>query len=1150
MARFGGIRTRVVTALALTAAVVAAGLVSSAEAQTCPNQPLLRDVTIGQGLPYSNGTATNSVLVSGKSTLVRFYLSEQECADRDMLLNSASLIINDDTANPIAAQQTLVPGAPISNHSSAAAINSTGDPLFIVPASRLAADSTVSFRVDTTFTPKNGSLTSASFTTFGGAAIQRKVYGATAPLRILAVPMGDERYLFPDAKNNQVPQLSATGVTNATAGFTGLSRMFPVADGTGTLGLAGGGGVRYFLDEAGLVNVRDFMNDGDGDLNRDATYCEGGFSTDVVPQLSDFRLNFNTVGNSEPAARVLGLVDESLSNPGVSCSRGRAAVGGREAWVKTYAGKTAALMTMEEAHNFGAVPDSRDGTSGLATHSTQEQADQFNSTFVNRGYNLATGRYIDSDRTALRYFETSWDDNNVLLEKLDWDMIFCKQGGPTTTNTDCSVTGSSGAVGAVAPLTAVMGSTDFTAAGTDVFDSFTADGLPTDEPQTDSRLRLREVDASGAVVSDRGVSLSELATLHHEDGNAHGHEGFSFGLAIPTHPDAAGWRLVDASDSEVLAGADETAPPVIESMTATQDFPQGCVGCTDFSAAILDDEGRFNPDQAERITFEEDCCANGELITDQYAEEGVIFDDPDDGTPGIIGDCGVEGEPCRFRWETSSPTRNLVNHTQQPDGQPNSGPLTMRFPVPVRKLGMYMGNGGTQVVDGGPEQDPAIVQTHGVLTLFNSNGDVIGTHSKPVNDNVDTFIGFDAGESAIASATLEYFPATTDESDGPTEAIDDLMFEDFADTGQASVDVEVSDPDGGSDLSVTYFAKCGDLTVPIAVNKSPEDVPDEDFDSAFFSYQADTENLCAEDGEATILARVNDGYSTDTAQTTVESSADHAPTPAITGPVDGAKILEHAAIRTEGAGNDFEDGAVPSGQLAWELSGPSGSATGTGTSVNIPAPANGWTPGSYTATLTATDSDGNSESAVRTFEVVTDDDNDGVPAAAEACAGGSDADPFDNEVDGDHDGFANRDDSNPCTPESKYDAAVDFDPNTLNITSQGESVKFDVRLRYRNVADVVGATVKITKIDGVKVEDLEPVAGPPGGIPNISWQVNRGVGTARFDRQLLVSLLSANGIYDKDVVLTLGGGGATLVGGTTQTWEFAGSDAPRVINKG
>lgn len=1137
-------RSRRAAAVLVTTALVAGGLLTGAvDAQTCPVQPLLRDVTIGQGLPYANGTATNSVLVNGKSALVRFYFSEQDCADRDFLLNSASLILNGDAASPISAQQTLIPGAPISNHSSAPAINSTGDPVFIVPAARLSG--TMSFRADISFTPKGGSTLSASYSSFGGTSIQRRVHTATEPMRILAVPMGDGRYLFPDAKNNQVPQLSSVGVSNATAGFTGLSRTFPVADGTGTLGLGGGGGVRYYLNQAGLVNIRPYLNDNDGDLVRDATYCDSPFSTDVVPQLTDFRLNFNTAGNSEPAARVLGLLDEGLSDPGISCSRGRAVLGGREGYVRTLPGRTAALMAMEEAHNFGAVPDTRDGFSGLAGHSTQEQADQFNSTFVNRAYNLSNGGYVADDRTALRYLETGWGDDNVLLEKLDWDMIYCKQGGPTTTNADCSVSGTSAAVPAVAEVTAIVGSTDFSAAGTSIFDSFTANGFPTDQPLATSRLRLRELSSDGSVLSDRGIPFDRLNTVHQHGGNG-SEAGLSFGLTIPRHPAATAWRLVDSSDGEVLAGASKSAPPVIESMTVGRgDYPQSCSECGN----ALRDETEFYADQPERIDFESGYDSNGETITQQYASQGVVFDDPLDGTPRIVGDCRLDGAPCRAGFGTFSSSHSLFNNPQCDAGCPNGGPVTMRFPVPVRKIGMYVGGGSTRTIQG--EEFNLVVQTTATLNLYNSNDRLIGTTSVQPGDNVDKFIGFDAGVSAIARATLDYSPPADDNSDA-SEFIDDLMFHGFATPTASRVDAVVSDPDGAETLSATWFARCGGVTVPVAVNQPVNtgggfDDVGAAADRGSFSYRYDSENLCAEGSLATLSVRVDDGYSTASQTRTVESSADHDPVPAITAPVEGAMILEHAAIKAQGAANDFEDGVVPGGQLSWEITGPGTSRTGSGTDLNLPAPAHGWSPGDYVAKLTATDSDGNSDSTTTSFRILTDADNDGVTATAEDCAGGSDTDPFDNEKDGDNDGYPNRDDSAPCTPETRYDAALDFDPDTMNLPSIGQTVKFDVRMTYRKVADVIGPSVKITKIDGVKVEEL--TAGPSGGLPNLSWSVTAGVGTAKFDRQTLEQILTANGIFNKNVVLTLAGRGASLVGTTTLTWGFEGSDNPRVIKK-
>ncbi len=120
-------------------------------------------------------------------------------------------------------------------------------------------------------------------------------------------------------------------------------------------------------------------------------------------------------------------------------------------------------------------------------------------------------------------------------------------------------------------------------------------------------------------------------------------------------------------------------------------------------------------------------------------------------------------------------------------------------------------------------------------------------------------------------------------------------------------------------------------------------------------------------GGAQALIRVlaTDGFNTTIATSAPFALAKHAPVPVIDGVIEDERIPYTKTITLLGLGLDAEDGGIPADKLSWAISGPT-TASGTGTQLDLTRLA----PGSYTATLTATDKDNQSGTTTRHFEVL------------------------------------------------------------------------------------------------------------------------------------------------------------------------------------
>src|SRR3989441_1876641 len=433
-----------------------------AAAATCVLTPVLRSVTINQGL------GSYSPAVRGKETLFRAFLSKPQCAGANdrMTLTSAALTVKLGTTNltPTAITPTpaLVQTFPeISPYAVAPQVDWVGDPIFVIPGSVLAPSSTIAaftltftITVGFTATAGAGSAAGASPVTFAtppgakSGTITVSVDKQTRALRILVQPMGDPTLTFDS-------QLSAAAQSAVQDGMLTLSRIAPVPDGVGALG-GTSGGVRYLINR-GILDMRPFLlsTSPAGRAVNPAKFCGTSANFDAVDgvkaKLDQFLEAWNTANPTLFADRVLGGVDESLSlGASDACAEGMAAAtsGAKQAWTRalysTSPSMTGGLTAMEIFHTGGDVPSSRYDPYN-PWHSPSVAAD---GTSPFRAYNVPQRAYMANCNRSVMDFSSGFNNTNTLAEAADYAYWRCLLGGTVTS--DCTAPGTVGTSAGVA----------------------------------------------------------------------------------------------------------------------------------------------------------------------------------------------------------------------------------------------------------------------------------------------------------------------------------------------------------------------------------------------------------------------------------------------------------------------------------------------------------------------------------------------------------------------------------------------------------------------------------------------------------------------------------------------------------------------------
>jgi CSLREA domain-containing protein len=342
--------------------------------------------------------------------------------------------------------------------------------------------------------------------------------------------------------------------------------------------------------------------------------------------------------------------------------------------------------------------------------------------------------------------------------------------------------------------------------------------------------------------------------------------------------------------------------------------------------------------------------------------------------------------------------------------------------------------------------------------------------------------------------------------------------------GQQPVTVTATD-----DHRVDLFLDCGagKPKLPVAVGLKPDSVSGT---TASFSYNYDPSLACP---NGMLKAVGTDGF-TSTGFTTAGSApvnpGPDTPRVAITSPTPNKQFLTYSLIPLRGSARD-SNGELPDSGLHWSLTGPSITRTGTGHQVDLNPPASGgWPTGTYTLTLTGSNAT-KSATVTTTFTVKTDADNDGMPADVEgqSCFTSGDNDPLNAYSDYDGDGIPNASDGQPCSPSASYSAIADFNPDPLSLDPSNGVVTVSVNVPFRNVAQVLSTSVRLTRI-----ADADVSTDPR--FQNISFMVEKGVGLAKFDRAKLIQYLIGRNIHNRTISITIAGRSGA------PPWSFEGTD--------
>jgi CSLREA domain-containing protein len=463
-------------------------------------------------------------------------------------------------------------------------------------------------KTSATATPVTGSFTFAS-RTGSTAPITATVEKLTNALRVLVVPMGDPSQPY-------ASQYTVAGDAALQAAMLTLSRIYPIPEGVGSL-TGTSGGLRYSVSPGMLDLPRLLQTTG--------RFCGTGGSSGnfnaIKASLGQFLQSWNAAnGAANQADRVLGVVDAAISDGSQQgCAEGMAAINSNEAWIRAVPelpgvpSQSGLLAALELGHTFGLVlggpaptPDRDDLFSKY--HSPNVYADPQR---TNRSYNTRLRSVLVDDRTAMTYI-TAANNNNTLLEQLDWAYLICRLGGATSTECPApAVPVGSGAGVAAGPRFVISGVTDGTVAGTKVLESFfSANMLPTPQ-STASQYRLVFRNATGGILSNFGVpvQVEDSAHSHDDSGDEVGTALtlFSGAFDFPGTPNRIElWKGTPGSGL-LLYARDRTLPPSITDVSVT---PAG-----DGPANYTDDS--LNTDFAPALS------ANGQWIAwAAYPSEG------------------------------------------------------------------------------------------------------------------------------------------------------------------------------------------------------------------------------------------------------------------------------------------------------------------------------------------------------------------------------------------------------------------------------------------------------------------------------------------------------------------------------------------------
>ena len=529
---------RAALALAVGAAAslplaLTSGAGPAAAADTCLVLQL-RDVMVSQGLP------SYARLTSGKTALVKYFLSAPACAPSGASIQITGGSLSLSSGGAAIGLSALLPLPPLGPASVAPIPAAESDPLFVVPGSRLGStltQATVTFTATLTY----ASRTTSGSTQSGELTISRRPDGSTVsavverrsnPLRVGVFPMGNAQVAYAQ----QFPDTAEAAVQE---GMSSLHRSLPLADGVGTL-TDSSAGLRWTRN-AGMIDLSPYMATG--------SYCgRPSHFPYISKELETARTNWNSANPTAKVDLAYGVVDETVSagpttGGSEDCVEGYASVGGTVSWGRVVgktadrAGVTGSIAAMELLHNTGSVPTSDPRFDG-GFHSKNDEAD---GTALDRAWNTKAQKWIPADRSAMKFGVTGWNDAVSLLEKADWDLLQCQlTPAPLLGGASCAKPGSVGTAAASAAAGSAFflsGLTDGTPQGTDAH-TYLDDDVNYEAPDPAKLYTFVQRSATGSILRVDGVRVTTTASHHHGStegvNQVHTQVG-SFGTEVPAH---------------------------------------------------------------------------------------------------------------------------------------------------------------------------------------------------------------------------------------------------------------------------------------------------------------------------------------------------------------------------------------------------------------------------------------------------------------------------------------------------------------------------------------------------------------------------------------------------------------------------------------
>jgi parallel beta-helix repeat protein len=424
-------------------------------------------------------------------------------------------------------------------------------------------------------------------------------------------------------------------------------------------------------------------------------------------------------------------------------------------------------------------------------------------------------------------------------------------------------------------------------------------------------------------------------------------------------------------------------------------------------------------------------------------------------------------------------------------------------------------------------------------TGFGEGKTLLGT--KSVTTGAGGTISFRFTTTTMVGAADFITATATDPSGNTSEFSQCKQITELPPAGTFVANVQATDTDNPGDTRATCYIDWGGVKYVGAVGVTPSSVSGNDVTFKCPFELSALGGTAA--GTAHVSVLVDDRFSQTTFTNVAEAnvSSDRkppvpsiaAPSPALENPPADAKIpeyLQYESIALKGSGWDPEDKHLSPSALTWTSDLITGAPSLSGEDALIRPPgATGFAVGLHTITLTAVDADGNSRAKVATVRIVADADHDGIradldPATCNPFTSG-DADPMNAALDPDGDGGPNFDEvytaNGPCTAENSYSANIDFDPDNLQRTSSGTPISVKVRVPYRSVSQIVGSSVKISKL--IYVNANGEVAEATVNQLASSWSAQGADALAKFDRPTFITTLNSLGIANQRILIEVSG---------------------------